>query len=368
MTLLVAFSGTLLVFTTIGWFVALTMATAILFFDGKEIGALLPRAREHGEPRESAIDRGALSGTPLGLGLAVLVALALVVATLGSAVTWIMGLTAAGVALALAARRSGVDGSSRRFAVGWFCAFHVAAVSLVLLPRSDPPMDARAAIERPLRRWLDHVHSMQWWRMFSPGAPRTAVDLEVDVTLADGTSTAIGSGLPGIDDGPLGLGRDKAEKIARRLAGRDGAQWYTKWHGRYVCRRWALDHGGVPPAEVSLFAVLTPTGPPDAYASSDLSEVRVEAAAARSRNPIWQATCAYEIHGQLDPEVATRYGLAIEEAHRPWVKPRASTWADARARGDVPDLPWPFVALGVPMLVAAWGRGPSGLRRRTSAP
>lgn len=55
----------------------------------------------------------------------------------------------------------------------------------------------------------------------------------------------------------------RARSTAASSAPRAGkGQWYQKWHGRYICRQWALDHGGEAPKQVDLvkvsYAIPTP--------------------------------------------------------------------------------------------------------------
>lgn len=338
-TLLVLFTGHLVLLTSIGWFTVLTMATAILFF-------------EHGVPAQGE-DRVALPDRELALGLAALVVAGLVTVVVEMPMLWCIALVIVGIALA---SRSRTDADARRrFMVGWFCAFHVAAVTLVLLPTADPRPAGRVALEAPFRRWLEHAHADQIWRMFAPNGSRSVLDLEVEVTTGYGHVVAIGSGIPE-PLGPLRLGRDKSEKIARRIAGEGDTQWYAKWHGRAVCRRWALEHG-TSPAEVTLWRTTRAIAPPEAYADPELvAEIEGET----ERENIWQKECALEVHGR--PPTAIDF--------RPWEKPRARAWTELRATGEVPDLPWPLAILGLPGLVL-YGRSrlrSRAIRQRSSPP
>ena len=40
----------------------------------------------------------------------------------------------------------------------------------------------------------------------------------------------------------------RQRKMNRRIAGSEGGngEWYQKWHARYLCRQWQLDHGELP--------------------------------------------------------------------------------------------------------------------------
>jgi hypothetical protein len=361
-TALLLFTGHLVLLTSLGWFVVLTLATAILFFDGEEIAGALARLRRgprvHSAASQtswSTYDAAVLRSPVLSIALAVLFAGAVAAALSGVAAVWPACMVAVVTTLALIVRRSHAEAGllrerRRRFMAGWFCAFHVTAVALVLLPADEPPSDGRAIVEAPFRRWLGHAHATQWWQMFAPTGPHTVSWLEVDVTDADGHAVAIASGIPA-PTAVLGLGRDKHEKIARRIVGEGGASWYAKWHGRYVCRRWTLAHDGVAPTVVELWRGSRPIASPRAYGDGDRAAI-ADIEAVRDRELVWSGICADEVHGQP----------VGSPGFRGWKKPRAQKWAELRASGEMPDLPWPLAIFGVPWLVLAM-RGPAVTRR-----
>jgi hypothetical protein len=138
----------------------------------------------------------------------------------------------------------------RRRAVFVIGVVHIVSLGASSMPRLETVTPARAAIEHPLGTWRAWWGTNQSWKMFAPNGPKTSVDIRVEATLADGRILDLGRGFDADPAFDPGFARDKAEKIARRLAGGAGAGWYRKWHLRYVCRAWALRHEGQPPVSV----------------------------------------------------------------------------------------------------------------------
>jgi hypothetical protein len=75
------------------------------------------------------------------------------------------------------------------------------------------------------------------------------------------------------------------------------------WHARWVCRRWALGHGGEVPTEVVLERVVAPIAPPDA------PQRRQWFWAHAAVEPLVRLRCAEDPDAVLDATVAARYGL-----------------------------------------------------------
>jgi len=307
----VAFMAHLFLLTNIGMFVAMALVTAVVFLDGPEVARLFARSRDV-----------ALDAEPPPRS-----------------------------------RR-------RALAIAWFAAFHVVAVTLVCLPREDVNEGWRAQLEAPLRRWLAHAHSWQSWRMFAPGGPPSAwKDLSVAVETSAGDRVAVDPPIPGASHDPFGLGHAKARKVASRIE-RDGS-WYTKWHARWVCRQWALEHDGELPTAVVLVRTTTPVPPP--WASRDLDGAERSAiVAARTTNEVfYEADCRTDPEAQLAPEIRARHGLPPHDLHR-WLVDRDKTWPHARESGAVPDLPWPIALVGLPAIVLLWRRRDSARARKTA--
>jgi hypothetical protein len=86
--------------------------------------------------------------------------------------------------------------------------------------------------------------------MFAPNPPRHNVFLKVLVTDADGEVHDMRTDMyaPGRKPIPWIL-NDRIFKMNRRISGGESGKgdWYQKWYGRYHCREWALQHGGVAP-------------------------------------------------------------------------------------------------------------------------
>ena len=312
--LIAIFTANLALLASLGWFVLLTMATTILFF-----------GRERPVPRAPMLDE-----PTRWLALAVLSAGAFTAFALASALAWTMTLVCVGIALAVRVRTADARG---RLVVGWFCAFHVAGMAVILLPSADLRTEGRHAIEDPFRRWEAYAPVGQSWRMFAPDGPRTVDSVDIEVTRSAGETIAIGNGLP-----EAGFPSDKLEKIERRIANGEGrGTWYRKWHGRYVCRHWTTIHGE-PPEEVTMWRVRRPIAAPEIYAHGDPRDVEIEA-----REIVWQQRCHNEVHAQPTGS----------PAFVPWIKRRGPAWAQLREEGGVPELPWPLAILAAPAIVLA---------------
>ena len=206
-TLLFVFGFQLFVVFEIGWFTGLTMSTAILFVDGKEIGRVMAWARGVGV--RALAPRGLRAGpqeAPQQVDASEPVA-------------------------------SSSDSPFRRRAVAVLCGLHIIAVAAAQLP-GDKVMPAwRKTIEQPLDLWLDWTTGFQVWRMFAPNGSRHIFDVEAVLVDTAGREHSLG---PGIVDPELrssAWGRDKREKIRRRLGGR--GQRYRVWHAQWLCRRFA---------------------------------------------------------------------------------------------------------------------------------
>jgi hypothetical protein len=89
----------------------------------------------------------------------------------------------------------------------------------------------------------------QGWKMFAPNPPRSNLMMRVLVTDVDGEVYDLNTDVYHPANRPIPwIFYSRIRKINRRIVGAEGGkgQWYQKWHGRYICRDWALHHGGEP--------------------------------------------------------------------------------------------------------------------------
>jgi hypothetical protein len=129
----------------------------------------------------------------------------------------------------------------------------------------------------------------------------------------------------------------------RRIIGGESGntQWYRKWHARYHCRQWQLDHEGQMPEKVELVKVWYAIPPPEEtaikgyYVPEDLLE--------RTGHEKIEHTerCRGTVMGQLPNYVRERHGLPpLPETtpYKPWIKHKVRAWERklAKERGEEP--------------------------------
>ena len=376
----------------VGMFALATMAAYLLVGAGDGAVRLLQRLARalarRGVPvpkhmsRETAIaaedptlpqlhrDAAALPGPAL-LAAGALVLLGAIVALASGArpLVWWHGawlLAAAGLTLVgwRVARRSAADdptlrepwayGPAGRLAAGGIVAYHLAALLLWQLPRwSALPYrdDARALLEP----WMDLSFTRQAWSMFAPNPPRTNHAVRTIIVDAAGVEHDLRTELYH----PENLARpylwhDRRHKIDGNLAG-DRSKFLGPWHARWLCRRWALEHGGEPPRRVTLELRRAPIRLDD----HDVGAAAQRFWAAAKTLPIVAIDCADAPFAQLDDEVRARHGLppAPPGALRyTWPEGQAATWAERRATLDPLAPLWPLLALALAGAIGQWAR------------
>jgi hypothetical protein len=301
-------------------------------------------------------DAAALPGWSIGLaGAAVLAGGAAGLQT-GAVGWWHAGWLSAGTCLIVcgrrAARRADGDaelgepwayGPAGRTAAGGLAAYHLVALVIWQLP-AWPTLVVREEARRLVDPWMELTFTRQLWTMFSPNAPRSNASLRTRVIDAAGAEHDLRTEL----EHPENLARpyvwhDRWRKIDEVILGT--RKFLGPWHARYLCRRWALAHGGEAPREVVLEQVkapIVPLAPGDPIALFWAS-ARVE--------PVVRVTCATEPFAQLDDEVRARHGLAPAVAGS-LVQP----WPERQERPEPWTPMWWLLALGLGGGVVAWAR------------
>jgi hypothetical protein len=414
----IIFHAHLIVMMNIGWFTPATLATYVIFLNGSEIAHLLRsigtrlfprwvRASEPPTPTEDAtlphLHRDAAAVPGWALGAALVVAVAGVYAavhnveegsTLRPALVWgatggamFLGLTVVAI---LVARRRGADQLTRidpqtgrarppwayatmgRFLASALCVYHITGVAIWLLPEKDCLGGSgnnswRLRAQDPFKWWLRFTQTNQGWKMFAPNPPRNNLMMRVLVTDTDGQVYDLNTDVYHPDNRPIPwVFYTRLRKINRRIIGAEGGkgEWYQKWHARYICRQWALDHGGHAPAQVDLVRVsyLIPT--PEEVAEKgpyDPAERLLRNQTSRHEHT---SKCD-EVNAQLPNAIRARHGLPLLEdgEFKAWHKHRKKDW-DKRIeaqhkRGRDPNrAPYiPLALLGVTIFVVLrWRR------------
>ena len=243
-------------------------------------------------------------------------------------------------------------GPAGRLAAGGLLAYHLISLALWQSPpwQSVPWRQAARLIVDP---WMELTFTRQGWRMFAPNGPTRNQTLRTTLTDRAGLEHDLHTEL----ELPENLRRpylrhDRWRKVDEAVSGYRPT--LTVWHARYLCRRWALDHAGEPPAQVELSRVAAPF-PPTAEANADAYFwANAEATS------LVRIDCDDEPFAQLQPELRRRHGLGETSAELHQVSP-------SRQRQPDPLAPlWPLLGLVLAGAGLAWHVDER--RRRAPAP
>ncbi len=377
LTIGILFHGHLLVLMNIGMFAPIMLLTYMVFLSGPElasmlrvIGAGLARVGVPGIPEDVRAGRGPiptedprlphlhrdtarlptaamLVSLAFGTGAVVLAA----TGRPGARVCVAIGLVALVGGALVAWRRAGrrAEGGSPeqpwaygpfgRFIVGALVVYHITAVAVWCMPDKQCLSTFRAAAQAPFRLWLTRTQTAQGWAMFAPNPPRHNVFLKVMVTDERGGVYDMRTDMyaPGRKPVPW-IFNDRIFKMNRRMSGGESGKgdWYQKWYGRYHCREWALQHGGVAPQQVVLYKVTYRIPGPEEVARNGYYLPEVQLARFGKEARLHTTKCASEPEAQLSDTVRARHGLPLlpEGAYKPWVKDRRAKWEKAAKRKE----------------------------------
>lgn len=405
------FHAHLLVMMNIGWFTPATVSTYIIFLNGSEIAYLLRAIGERlgrlGVPVSASIcsgappppaaafdlpehhrDAAAVPAWTLWLAFAaatggVVVAVYLPVPWAAIGVVIFVGLGLVGFS---EARRRGAallpdreaDGGPRRpwahapmgrFLASALVAYHATGVAIWLLPEKDclggeGRSSWRLRAQDPFKWWIRVTQTNQGWKMFAPNPPRTNIMMQVMVIDVDDEKYDLNTDVYHPANKPIPwIWYTRQRKINRRIIGGEGGkgEWYQKWHARYVCRHWALTHGGVAPKRVELYKLSYPIPTPEEVARTGAYVPEDRMRSNRFSKLVYTGECG-DFVAQLPNYIRARHGLPLvrEEEIKPWVKNRLDAWqkrteqltAQGRPPGRIPAL----VAFTVVLFVAAGWR------------
>jgi hypothetical protein len=374
LTIGILFHGHLLVLMNIGMFAPIMLLTYMVFLSGPELAAMLrvvgrglARVGVPGIPADVRDGRGPLPAEDPTLPnlhrdaarlptAAMLTSLALGTGGVALAATGLPGarLCAAAGVLALVVgaviawrrdrRRTIAAGSDGRplappwaygplgrFLVGSLVVYHITAVAVWCMPDKQCVKAFRAAAQAPFRLWLTRTHTAQGWAMFAPNPPRHNVFLKVVVTDESGEEHDMRTDMyaPGRKPVPW-IFNDRVFKMNRRISGGESGKgdWYQKWYGRYHCREWALQHGGVAPQKVTLYKVSYRIPGPEEVARGGYYLPEVQLGRFGKQDRLHTTSCASEPEAQLSDVVRARHGLPPlpAGAYKPWAKDRRAKW------------------------------------------
>ena len=377
LTIGIFFHGHLLVLMNIGMFAPIMLLTYMVFLSGIEWAGIL-RAIGRGLSRFKSLARvlpGDLEAPPLpcedptlprlhrdaarvpewallaALGLAV-AAIVFKVEAVATGYRWMIW-TGAGAVLVVSAaisgyrygrtdmREDGRDGGLPdrpwaygpigRFFVASLVIYHVTAVACWILPVKDCLSTFRTKTHEPFRTWLRTTHTAQGWNMFAPNPPRSNVFLKVLVTDQNGETYDLKTDVYAPEMKPMPwILNDRIRKMNRRMSSRrnDRESWYLKWHGRYHCRRWAMDHEGVAPEKIELVKVWYKIPSPEQVRKLGYYIPEIQLEKFGHSSTIRTTRCATDPEAQIPNYQRERHGLPLleEDEIKLWKKQRLRKW------------------------------------------
>lgn len=157
-----------------------------------------------------------------------------------------------------------------------------------------------AALKLP--GYMRATSSIQSWAMFAPNPHRTNMFLQVRVVTQAGEEWDLRHDIYGRRDYPYFF-YDRFGKINRRLLEQER---YQAHYAAWVCREWALSHGGEAPVRVKFTKMWTKVPHPSQVIATmgfDPYELRLH------KEELKGFDCATTVHAQLPDEIRARHGL-----------------------------------------------------------
>lgn len=198
-----------------------------------------------------------------------------------------------------------------RFLANMLVIYHLVGVASWLLPDKDS-FAWRRDVQAPFAWWLRITQTTQGWGMFAPNPPRSNRFLKVLVTDGRGEVWDMKTDVYALENfGLPTLGYTRQRKINRRITGAEGGSgaWYQKWHARWYCRAWTLEHGGDVAESVELRSMTYPIPTPEwtrTHGPYDPVERREDLG---RETLIHRADCRNDPDAQLPDRIRKRHGL-----------------------------------------------------------
>jgi len=224
-----------------------------------------------------------------------------------------------------------------RFLANTLVVYQIVGVACWLLPDKSS-FDWRKYTHAPFRFWLHLTQTTQGWKMFAPNPPRGNVFLRVLVTDSNGDVWDLDTDVYAESQRPNPwIWYTRQRKINRRIAGGEGGKgaWYQKWHARWVCRDWALSHGGELPTKVELVKVTYPIPSPEEVAKHGPYDPWERLRTKGTQSTVHTVECATEEEAQPPNHHRVRHGLPeVDEGIKRWsaLKNKRKAWERKLAR------------------------------------
>jgi len=250
-------------------------------------------------------------------------------------------------------------GPRGRLLVSMFLLYHCAGVLAFNLPDKACLSTWRKHARAPFRWWIQVSQTDQYWRMMAPNAPQFNVDLRVRVRDQGGQVHDLHTDVYSHERWPPNkfvYTRDL--KLRRRVAGEalGPEDWYQAWHARYVCRQWALDHGGELAQEALLVRIRSRIPPPTWVQENGSYDPLERVLTHGIEEPLLRAKCQKDVRTYLPNFLRRRHGLSEVQPEQAglWPKGKHRAWEKAKAAGETPGpIPWRvLVVIGIGVWVA----------------
>jgi hypothetical protein len=188
--------------------------------------------------------------------------------------------------------------------VSLFILYHVVALLQHTTPSGGFAVNVSKQFAETLHvgSYMRATSNIQSWSMFAPNPHRSNMFLQVFVELQNGEILDLQHDMYGRRDYPY-MFYDRMGKINRRLIEQDR---YQRHYAAWVCRDWAMNHGGEPPVRVKFVKMWTKVPHPAKVIPTmgfDPMQLKL------TKEHLPSVECATTVHAQLPDEVRLRHGL-----------------------------------------------------------
>jgi hypothetical protein len=218
-----------------------------------------------------------------------------------------------------------------RFVSTCLVLYQVVGVAGWLLPDKDS-FSWRGKVHDPFRWWLETTQTTQGWKMFAPNPPRANQFLRVIVTDSQGEPWDMRTDFYAEEQRPLPwIWYTRQRKINRRISGSEGGHgsWYQKWHARWFCKRWVLEHDGELPQKIELIKITYPIPTPEYVFENGPYDPIQRMQELGKEKVIFEVECKTEVGAQPPDVIRERHGLPPSDIEiRRWnaLRNKQSAW------------------------------------------
>jgi hypothetical protein len=232
-----------------------------------------------------------------------------------------------------------------RLIAGGLFLYQILGIGIWLLPAKDSLSTWRVEAREPFKMWLLNTHTSQSWQMFAPNPPRSNLFMKVLVHDQDGEvfdlNTDVYACFDLEPDDPRAkeicdavypipwIWYSRQRKMNRRIVGSEGGggSWYQKWHARWICREWFMEHGELPD-KIELVKVTYPIPKPEFVEKNGPYDPRTQYLKKHKEKVVHTTRCKTTPVGQVPNFIRERKGLETvpEKEIKTWKKNRCRRW------------------------------------------